>query len=182
MNRRKKRKHCVRVGQPLRNWTAANKEWALDFAHDAVACGRAIRVLTVVDAYTRECLALEVDTSFAGPESDAGVGGDRGRARAAAGHRLRQRAGTNKAAFPRLVRGAADRAAAHSTRKADAERTCGKFSWTAARRVLGSKLVPEFIRCAAEDCGVAERVQRGAATQQFEIFNTEGICYIDEGG
>jgi putative transposase len=65
MIRRKKRKHCVRVGQPLRHWTAANQEWALDFAHDAVACGRAIRVLSVVDAYTRECLALEVDTSFA---------------------------------------------------------------------------------------------------------------------
>jgi putative transposase len=28
-------------------------------------CGRAIRVLSVMDAYTRECLALEVDTSFA---------------------------------------------------------------------------------------------------------------------
>ncbi len=40
-------------------------EWALDFVHDAVECGRAIRVLSVVDAYTRECLALEVDTSFA---------------------------------------------------------------------------------------------------------------------
>jgi putative transposase len=35
------------------------------FLHDAVECGRAIRVLSVVDAYTRECLALEVDTSFA---------------------------------------------------------------------------------------------------------------------
>src|SRR5438067_12627411 len=63
--RRKKRKHCVRVGQPLRAWTAANQEWALDFVHDAVDCGRAMRVLSVVDAYTRECLALEVDTSFA---------------------------------------------------------------------------------------------------------------------
>jgi putative transposase len=63
--RRKKRKHCVRVGAPLRIRTAANQEWALDFAHDAVGCGRAIRVLRVVDAYTRECLALEVDTSFA---------------------------------------------------------------------------------------------------------------------
>ena len=65
MIRRRKRKHCARVGAPLRSWTAANQEWALDFAHDAVACGRAIRVLSVVDAYTRECLALEVDTSFA---------------------------------------------------------------------------------------------------------------------
>ena len=63
--RRKKRKHWVRVGQRLRNWTAANQKWALDFVHDAVASGRAIRVLSVVDAFTRECLALEVDTSFA---------------------------------------------------------------------------------------------------------------------
>jgi len=63
--RRKKRKHCVRTGQPLRACTAANQEWALDFVHDAVESGRAIRVLSVVDAYTRQCLALEVDTSFA---------------------------------------------------------------------------------------------------------------------
>jgi len=63
--RRKKRKHCVRVGKPLLERTAANQEWGLDFVHDAVECGRAIRVLSVVDAYTRECLALEVDTSFA---------------------------------------------------------------------------------------------------------------------
>src|SRR5215472_16286337 len=63
--RRKKRKHCVRQSAPLRQYTAANQEWALDFAHDAMAAGRAIRVLSVVDAYTRECLALEVDTSFA---------------------------------------------------------------------------------------------------------------------
>ena len=34
--RRKKRKHCVRVGQPLRVWTAANQEWALDFVHDTM--------------------------------------------------------------------------------------------------------------------------------------------------
>jgi len=55
----------VREGKPLVARTAANQEWALDFAPDAAACGRAIRMLSVVDAYTRECLALEVDTSFA---------------------------------------------------------------------------------------------------------------------
>jgi putative transposase len=65
MIRRRKRKHCVREGKPLLARTAANQEWALDFVHDAVECGRTIRVLSVVDAYTRECLALEVDTSFA---------------------------------------------------------------------------------------------------------------------
>ena len=63
--RRKKRKHCMREGKPLLARTSANQEWGLDFVHDAVDCGRTIRVLSVVDAYTRECLALEVDTSFA---------------------------------------------------------------------------------------------------------------------
>ena len=64
--RRKKRKHCVRLSTPLGIYTAANQEWALDFVHDAVASGRSIRVLNVIDAYTRESLAMEVDTSFAG--------------------------------------------------------------------------------------------------------------------
>ena len=62
--RRRKRKHCVSEGKPLLERTAANQEWALDFVHDAVECGRTIRVLSVVDACTRECLALEVDASF----------------------------------------------------------------------------------------------------------------------
>ena len=63
--RRKARKRLVRVGSPRPALTAANQEWALDFVHDAVANGRAIRVLTVEDEYTRECPALEVDTSLA---------------------------------------------------------------------------------------------------------------------
>ncbi len=63
--KRKKRKHCVRSGLPHVQLTGANQEWALDFAHDVVAAGRTIRVLSVVDAFTRECLALEVDTGFA---------------------------------------------------------------------------------------------------------------------
>jgi putative transposase len=63
--KRKKRKHCVHSGPPRPPLTAANQEWALDFAHDVIAAGHTIRVLSVVDTYTRECLALEVDTGFA---------------------------------------------------------------------------------------------------------------------
>ena len=47
-------------------YTAPNQEWALDFVHDAVASGRSIRVLNVINAFTRASLAMEVDTSFAG--------------------------------------------------------------------------------------------------------------------
>ena len=63
--RRKARKRLVREVSPQPTLTAANQEWAVDFAHDALANGRAIRVLTVEDEYTRESLALPVDTSFA---------------------------------------------------------------------------------------------------------------------
>jgi transposase InsO family protein len=45
--------------------TQANQEWPIDIASDALATGHAIRVLGVVDACTRRCLALETDTSFA---------------------------------------------------------------------------------------------------------------------
>jgi putative transposase len=63
--RRKKRKRLARTGKPLEPATFVNEEWALDFVSDAIATGRSIRLLNIADAYTRECLALEVDTSFA---------------------------------------------------------------------------------------------------------------------
>lgn len=65
MIRRKKRKRLLRAGAVPPKVTAANQEWALDFVHDAAQSGRKFRALSVIDVYTRECLALEVDTSFA---------------------------------------------------------------------------------------------------------------------
>ena len=63
--RRKKRKRLLRAGFTRLVVTGANQEWALDFVHDAAESGRKFRVLSVLDVYTRECLVLEVDTSFA---------------------------------------------------------------------------------------------------------------------
>lgn len=36
----------------------------MDFASDVAASGRRLRIFSVVDSYTRECLALQVDTSL----------------------------------------------------------------------------------------------------------------------
>lgn len=63
--KRKKRRRLVRFGRPLEPVTTSNEEWALDFVSDRIATGRSIRLLNIADAYTRECLALEVYTSFA---------------------------------------------------------------------------------------------------------------------
>jgi len=64
--KRNRRKKLVRVGVSRPVLTAPNAEWSLDFVSDGLAGGRAIRVLTIVDNFTRECLALEADSSFSG--------------------------------------------------------------------------------------------------------------------
>lgn len=43
-----------------------NECWSLDFVHDTLQCGRKIRLFVVIDACTRECLNLTVDTSLGG--------------------------------------------------------------------------------------------------------------------
>lgn len=63
--KRRKRKRIVREGNPLQAAMYPNEEWAIDFVSDRLATGRRIRLLNIADAYTRECVALEVDTSFA---------------------------------------------------------------------------------------------------------------------
>ena len=44
--------------------TAANQMWAYDFVFDACANGQQLKCLTVVDEYTRECLAIDVAGSI----------------------------------------------------------------------------------------------------------------------
>jgi putative transposase len=65
--RRRTRKSLTRIrrGHPLPPGRA-NEQWALDFLQDALASGRKLRVLSVSDGFTREALALEVDTSLPG--------------------------------------------------------------------------------------------------------------------
>jgi putative transposase len=44
----------------------ANSRWSMDFMSDATERRGTLKVLTMVDEYTRECLAIEVDTSLPG--------------------------------------------------------------------------------------------------------------------
>src|SRR5690606_14004530 len=40
--------------------TRPNEAWAMDFVADQLATGNKFRVLTVVDTFTRECLATDI--------------------------------------------------------------------------------------------------------------------------
>ncbi len=43
-----------------------NKRWSMDFVSDSLVTGRRFRALAIVDDFSRECPAIEVDTSLGG--------------------------------------------------------------------------------------------------------------------
>ena len=65
--RRRKRKRLTSEGRgPGEAASGPNEVWSLDFVSDATATSRRLKLLTVVDTFTRESLAIEVDTSISG--------------------------------------------------------------------------------------------------------------------
>lgn len=64
LKRRRKRASAVRL--PFPAGTRPNEVWALDFIHDRLTNGRSIKILAVVDEYSRKCLALEVNFGIGG--------------------------------------------------------------------------------------------------------------------
>jgi len=64
---RKRKKLVAVVRVPMPAPTKPNVRWSMDFVSDQIGTtGRRIRTLNIVDDYTRECLAIEVDTSLPG--------------------------------------------------------------------------------------------------------------------
>jgi putative transposase len=66
VKQRKGRKRAIGTRTPLREVCGINQYWALDFVSDSFMDGRRFRILTVIDEYSRECLALVADTSISG--------------------------------------------------------------------------------------------------------------------
>jgi putative transposase len=66
VRRRGGRKRAIGTRAPMMLPQQRNQRWSLDFVADTLSDGRRFRVLVVVDDFTRECLALVVDTSISG--------------------------------------------------------------------------------------------------------------------
>lgn len=64
IRRRKKRASLLRTKIPRPAY--AHHIWGMDFMRDNLSGGRTIKVLSVVDAWTRKCFRIEVDTSING--------------------------------------------------------------------------------------------------------------------
>ena len=63
MVRKRKR---MRRGERPQLPSRANERWSMDLTSDQLGDGRRFRTFTVVDDFTRECLAIEVSRSLIG--------------------------------------------------------------------------------------------------------------------
>ena len=66
LRKRRRRARAQVERAPLSLPTRADERYSMDFMRDTLAAGRVFRTLNIVDDYTRECLAIEVDTSLPG--------------------------------------------------------------------------------------------------------------------
>ena len=67
LKRKLKRKIYAKRGTPDRSHLLGpNDRWSMDFVSDITVTGRRFRIFALIDEITRECIALEVDTSITG--------------------------------------------------------------------------------------------------------------------
>jgi len=66
VRKRRRRKGVAVDRQALQVSTGPNQIWSIDFVMDALANGRRIKCLTIVDDFTRECLDIAVDYGISG--------------------------------------------------------------------------------------------------------------------
>jgi len=175
VRRRKRQRVAVaartRRALPVR----ANEVWTMDFTPDALASGRKFRTLNLMDGYTREALAIAVDTSLPGARVVRVL------------EQLRQRRGV-----PERIR--VDHGTECSSRVADQwafeqgvalhfiepgkptpNAPQRKLPRQVSRRVLERELVYELGGGTNEDRGVAEGLQPGAPAQRAGVSDAGGV-------
>lgn len=156
----------LRLRRPRRNVSAANRErqpaaaaanemWSIDFVSDALFDGRRLRALTVVDAFTREALAIDVEQGIKGEQvvaAMAWIASSRGAPRT-----IRVDNG------PEFISKALDRWAYENgvtlrlqpSGQADRQRVRGVVQWPPSRRVPQRPLVPVAGGRSGQDRGLA---------------------------
>ncbi len=73
-NKTPKRRVKAKLRDDRQIATQPNETWAMDFVHDQLATGRKLRVLTIVDTFSRFSPALEPRFTFRGDRCRRGAG------------------------------------------------------------------------------------------------------------
>src|SRR5262249_41743621 len=67
-NKTPKRRIKAKLRNDRQSATQPNETWAMDFVHDQLATGRKLRVLTIIDTFSRFSPAIEPRFTFRGPD------------------------------------------------------------------------------------------------------------------
>ena len=67
-NKTPKRRVKAKVREDRREATQPNETWAMDFVHDQLATGKKIRVLTIVDTFSRYAPAIDPRIAYRGED------------------------------------------------------------------------------------------------------------------
>jgi transposase InsO family protein len=67
-NKAPKRRVKAKLREDRQSATRPNETWAIDFVHDQVVTGRKLRVLTIIDTFSRFSPAIEPRFNFRGPD------------------------------------------------------------------------------------------------------------------
>ncbi len=113
--------------------TMKNEVLGLDFMHDSTVGWRSLKLLVLLEDYTRECLVIEIERTFRGAECVA-VLDELTAIYGAPVHRRSQRSRAGIEGGTKLVRARRHRHALHRARSAMAERHRGELQQRAPRR------------------------------------------------
>ena len=147
---KQRRKMARRRAVPSGAASRPNQRWSMDFVSDRLADGRSFRILTVVDQFTRECVALEADRSMTGMKVA----------------QVLDRVKPERDGLPESITVDNGSEFCSRARPSGRERIHREFQWPVAGRVFERGMVLDAGRCAAE-AGEVSRALQSAATAQF---------------
>ena len=159
--RRRKRQRLGESTVPASRLAAERPDqvWALDFQFDQTADGRLLKLLHVVDEFTREALAIGCERRIDADATVRVLDRHRRPRRRARAHPLRQRPRVDRERAPRLVPLQPGRQRLHRAGLALAERLRRVVRLPRARRAARGRTVPDPGRGPTPRRGLAPRLQ-----------------------
>ena len=162
---------CVRLRPQRRNHV-----WAYDFVFTRTHDGRSVRLLTVIDEYTRECLAIRAERSIKSVDVIETLAGLMLRSGVPEHIRSDNGPGVYGQGGQSLAWPGGSQHALHRARLAVGERLCGEFQRQAAWRTVG----PGDLLHASGGAGADWRVQ--ADLQPHPAAQLAGLPAAGAGG
>jgi transposase InsO family protein len=153
----------------------ANERWSIAFVHDTLATGRKFRTLTIVDDFSRECVATEIDISF----DSLRVIQVLQRLADSRGLPLTMKSDDGgeftSDKMLKWGRRSQHRVALHRTRWSNAEQKRGKLQRSAKRRVFSTSMRFDDLPRPQGDRRMAARLQQSSTSQRSRRLDAERI-------